>query len=172
VVFFQPQIHWNTGNMGRTCLGLGARLHLVGPLGFSLDEKQVRRAGLDYWHQVDLRVYTDWATFLSECTTRFDQVFFFTKYASQSLLDVEFGQHSSDSVVALVFGSETEGLTGIGDYVSAYPSHCVALPMVDPQVFRSFNLSTSASIALWEAFKQMRTHVTKPNNAALGSTQP
>ena len=63
VVFVHPEIHWNTGNAGRTCLAAGATLHLIEPLGFSLDERQVRRAGLDYWEHVDVRVWPDWAAF-------------------------------------------------------------------------------------------------------------
>src|SRR5688500_18314185 len=66
VVLMHPEIHWNTGNAGRTCLAAGAVLHLVAPLGFSLDERQVKRAGLDYWQHVDVRVWPDWKAFESE----------------------------------------------------------------------------------------------------------
>jgi tRNA (cytidine/uridine-2'-O-)-methyltransferase len=66
VVLVHPEIHWNTGNAGRTCLATGATLHLIEPLGFSLEERQVKRAGLDYWEHVDLRVWRDWAAFEAE----------------------------------------------------------------------------------------------------------
>ncbi len=79
VVLVHPEIHWNTGNAGRSCLAAGATLHLIEPLGFSLDERQVRRAGLDYWEHVDLRVWPDWATFETELPRLGDTYFFSTK---------------------------------------------------------------------------------------------
>jgi len=69
VVLVHPEIHWNTGNAGRTCLAAGATLHLIEPLGFSLDERQVRRAGLDYWEHVDVRVWPDWQAFAGSWET-------------------------------------------------------------------------------------------------------
>ena len=78
-----PEIHWNTGNAGRTCLATGATLHLVEPLGFSLDERQVKRAGLDYWEHVDLRVWPGWATFERELPSLGEPFFFSTKATRQ-----------------------------------------------------------------------------------------
>src|SRR5687767_13452994 len=79
VVLVHPEIHWNTGNAGRTCLAAGATMHLVEPLGFSLDERQVRRAGLDYWEHVDLRVWPDWPAFERVLPSLGEPYFFSTK---------------------------------------------------------------------------------------------
>src|SRR5262250_691530 len=87
VVLVHPEIHWNTGNAGRTCLAAGAVLHLVEPLGFSLDAANVKRAGLDYWEHVDLRVWPDWATFEQELPKLGDP-YFFSARASQSCWDM------------------------------------------------------------------------------------
>jgi tRNA (cytidine/uridine-2'-O-)-methyltransferase len=157
VVFVNPSIHWNTGNMGRTALGLGARLHLVGPLGFSLDERQVRRAGLDYWHHVDLRVYSDWAEFSAPGGPMYaiggDRLFF-TKFGAEPAAEVEW---ASEQAVVLVFGSEINGFDNIAEWMEGEQGkdeRRVAFPMVDDR-FRSFNLSTSASMALWDAWKSL-----------------
>uniref|UniRef100_A0A7S0ZGK6 tRNA/rRNA methyltransferase SpoU type domain-containing protein n=1 Tax=Timspurckia oligopyrenoides TaxID=708627 RepID=A0A7S0ZGK6_9RHOD len=153
VVFVSPQIHWNTGNIGRTCLGIGARLHVIGPIGFSLDDKHVKRAGLDYWKFVDLRVYENWAQFVPVLKT-FTNRFYFTKYAHVSMLDVSF---TDSGKTVLIFGSEVDGLTSIREWLNENedPQHMVAYPMNAPDVFRSYNLSTSASMALWEAYKSI-----------------
>src|SRR5690606_32544752 len=90
VVLVQPEIHWNTGNAGRTCLAVGATLHLIEPLGFSLDEKQVRRAGLDYWEHVDLRVWPDWAAFERELP-RLGEPYFFSTKASRPMWEAPLG---------------------------------------------------------------------------------
>lgn len=145
VVFVAPQIHWNTGNIGRTCVGLGARLHLVGPLGFSLDEKQVRRAGLDYWTHVDLRVHEDWNAFVSQTGALSAQVFYFTKFGTRTAADMCWPNNGRP--LMLVFGSEIDGFDSIRTWIEEnVPPECtVAFPMVHPE-FRSFNLSTSASM--------------------------
>ncbi|KAJ8904353.1 hypothetical protein NDN08_000874 [Rhodosorus marinus] len=156
VVFYRPQIHWNTGNIGRTCIGIGgAQLHLVGPIAFSLDEKQVRRAGLDYWQSVDLHLWDSWADFEMKGPYREGckaESYFFTKYGAESLLDVRFPTDGKTKIV-LVFGNETDGLTEIEDQLEN--RNKVALPMHNQDLMRSYNLSTSASIALWEAYRQL-----------------
>src|SRR6188768_662613 len=106
VVFVHPEIHWNTGNAGRTCLAAGATLHLVEPLGFSLEERQVKRAGLDYWEHVDVRVWPDWDAFEGALSTLGDP-FFFSTNATRVLWDTPLGE--PDNVV-LIFGRETVGL--------------------------------------------------------------
>jgi tRNA (cytidine/uridine-2'-O-)-methyltransferase len=88
VVLVQPEIHWNTGNAGRTCLAVGATLHLVEPLGFSLDERQVKRAGLDYWEHVDLRVWPDWDA-LESALPGLGTAFFFSTKARTPLWDAD-----------------------------------------------------------------------------------
>lgn len=152
VVFVHPQIHWNTGNIGRTCLGLGARLHLVKPLGFSLDARQIRRAGLDYWHHVDVHVYDDWQQFAQGEMKRIGGTrYFFTKFGDQSMTNMDWAQ---DQKIVLIFGSEVDGFDGIREWLDTEGKNetLVAFPMVDDR-FRSFNLSTTASMALWDAYK-------------------
>ena len=105
VVLVHPEIHWNTGNAGRTCLATGATLHLIEPLGFSLDEKEVKRAGLDYWEHVDLRVWQSWDAFESALPGLGEPYFFSTK-ATRQFWDAPLG----GSDVVLIFGRETGGL--------------------------------------------------------------
>lgn len=147
VVLVHPEIHWNTGNAGRTCLAAGAALHLVEPLGFSLDERQVRRAGLDYWEHVDLRVWSDWPAFERELPRLGDPYFFSTK-ATRQIWDAPLGA-SSD--VVLVFGAETSGLPA--ELHERYHDRFVTMPIVSPHV-RSLNLSTTVGIALYEVLRQ------------------
>lgn len=147
VVLVHPEIHWNTGNAGRTCLAAGATLHLIEPLGFSLDEKQVRRAGLDYWEHVDLRVWKDWDTFERELSTLGTPYFFSTK-ATRPLWDAPLG---STANIVLIFGRETGGLPA--DLHERYADRFVGMPMFSPRV-RSLNLSTSVGIAVYEVLRQ------------------
>ena len=149
VVLVQPEIHWNTGNAGRTCLAVGATLHLVEPLGFSLDEKQVRRAGLDYWEHVDLRVWPGWAEFEEHLPT-LGQPFFFSTKARRTLWDASLGV--ADDVV-LVFGRETGGLPE--EIHRKYHDRFVTMPIVSVHV-RSLTLSTSVGIAVYEVLRQRR----------------
>jgi tRNA (cytidine/uridine-2'-O-)-methyltransferase len=149
VVLVQPEIHWNTGNAGRTCLAAGATLHLIEPLGFSLDEKQVRRAGLDYWEHVDLRVWPGWDEFEAQLPA-LGEAFFFSTKARRTIWDAPLG--ASDDVV-LVFGRETGGLPdGIH---RRYRDRFVTMPIASEHV-RSLNLSTSVGIALYEVLRQRR----------------
>jgi tRNA (cytidine/uridine-2'-O-)-methyltransferase len=150
VVFVHPEIHWNTGNAGRTCLAVGATLHLIEPLGFSLDGRQVRRAGLDYWENVDVRVWADWASFERELPA-FGEPFFFSTKATRLFWDAPLG--GSDGVV-LIFGRETAGLPA--ELHERYRDRFVAMPVLTPHV-RSLNLSTSVGIAVYEVLRQRRT---------------
>src|SRR3954462_4962136 len=123
VVLVHPEIHWNTGNAGRTCLAAGATLHLVRPLGFSLDDREVKRAGLDYWEHVDLRVWDSWQAIEPELTTLGEPYFFSTKGA-RVIWDAPLGAHKD---VVLVFGRETGGLpSAIHD---AYANRMLKMPM-------------------------------------------
>jgi tRNA (cytidine/uridine-2'-O-)-methyltransferase len=149
VVLVHPEIHWNTGNAGRSCLAAGATLHLIEPLGFSLDEKQVRRAGLDYWEHVDLRVWPDWSRF-EAAMMALGEPFFFSTKAERVFWDAPLG--ASEDVV-LVFGRETGGLPA--DLHQRYRDRFVSVPIVSPQV-RSLNLSTSVGVALYEVMRQQR----------------
>lgn len=149
VVLVHPEIHWNTGNAGRTCLAAGATLHLVEPLGFSLDERQVKRAGLDYWEHVDLRLWPHWEAFEAALPALGEAYFFSTK-ATRPLWDAPLA--NVDDVV-LIFGRETGGLPG--ELHERYGERFVTMPMMSPLV-RSLNLSTSVGIAVYEVLRQRR----------------
>ena len=149
VVLVHPEIHWNTGNAGRSCLAAGAQLHLIEPLGFSLDEREVKRAGLDYWEHVNPRVWPSWDVFEAQLPTLGESFFFSTK-ATRVLWDAPLG--APDDVV-LIFGRETGGLPG--DLHERYHDRFVALPILSPRV-RSLNLSTSVAIAVYEVLRQRR----------------
>lgn len=154
VALVHPEIHWNTGNAGRSCLAAGATLHLIEPLGFSLDERQVRRAGLDYWEHVDLRVWPSWSEFETALPSLGEPFFLSTK--GKTLL-WEAPLDASD--VVLIFGRETGGLPT--DILERYPERVVSLPMASPRV-RSLNLSTCVGIVLYEVLRRRRTGQTAP----------
>jgi len=145
VVLVEPEIHWNTGNAGRTCLAAGARLHLVQPLGFSLDDKNVRRAGLDYWPRVQPRVWESWAAF-EAALPALGTPFFFTARGRRRFQEVIFPRPS-----VLIFGRESVGLDQA--LLDRHPDATVAIPMRDPEV-RSLNLSTSVALAAYEVRRQ------------------
>lgn len=146
VVLVHPEIHWNTGNAGRSCLAAGAALHLVEPLGFSLDEREVRRAGLDYWEHVDLRVWPSWEAIERELASMGEPFFFSTK-AEKMYWDADL---TADDVV-LVFGRETGGLPAA--VLERYRDRMLGMPILSPHV-RSLNLSTCVGIALYEVLRQ------------------
>jgi tRNA (cytidine/uridine-2'-O-)-methyltransferase len=148
VVLVHPEIHWNTGNAGRTCLAAGATLHLVKPLGFSLDKREVRRAGLDYWERVDVRVWDTWEKIEDELP-RLGEAFFFSTKATRLYWDAPLA--ASDLV--LVFGRETGGLPL--SVRTRYADRLVTMPIASPHV-RSLNLSTSVGIAVYEVLRQQR----------------
>jgi tRNA (cytidine/uridine-2'-O-)-methyltransferase len=148
-VLVHPEIHWNTGNAGRSCLAAGATLHLVEPLGFSLGEREVRRAGLDYWKHVDLRVWPSWEAFERELP-RLGEPFFFSTKGARMYWEADL---TPDDVV-LVFGRETGGLAP--EIHERYRDRMFTMPIHSPHV-RSLNLSTCAGIALYEALRQRVT---------------
>ena len=147
VVLVNPEIAWNTGNAGRTCLAAGARLHLVRPLGFSLDEREVRRAGVDYWPRVQPVVWEEWAA-LEAALPALGEPFFFSAEAPREIWDVAFPRPS-----VLVFGRESGGLPD--DLRRRRADRFVSIPMADTRM-RSLNLSTAVAIALYEALRQRR----------------
>ena len=128
---------------------MGASLHLVEPLGFSLDDARVKRAGLDYWEHVDLRVWPGWNAFENALPALGEPYFFSTK-ATRSFWDAPFG---SAGDVVLIFGRETGGLPD--DIHEKYHDRFVSMPILSPRV-RSLNLSTSVAIAAYEALRQQR----------------
>jgi tRNA (cytidine/uridine-2'-O-)-methyltransferase len=149
VVLVHPEIHWNTGNAGRTCLAAGAALHLVKPLGFSLTEREVKRAGLDYWEHVDLHTWPDWATFESALPGLGEPWFFSTK-ARRVFWDAPLGAIEN---VVLVFGRETGGLPA--ELHQRFADRFLTMPIASPHV-RSLNLSTSVAVAVYEVLRQRR----------------
>ena len=145
IVLHQPEIPQNTGNVGRSCLAVGAKLWLVRPLGFQLDEKQLRRAGLDYWQHLDVEVVDHWeslATLLPAANH-----WYFSKTAEQIYTDVEFSPGDS-----LVFGSETRGLPG--KLLANNPQRALRIPIYNP--VRSLNLASAVAVAALEAQRQWR----------------
>ena len=145
VVLVAPEVHWNTGNIGRTCLGTGALLHLVKPLGFSLEDRQVRRAGLDYWPMVPLQIWDDFDHFTEIMQPADDEVVLFTKNGEHS-----FWQMPSPERLFMVFGSEAGGLPQT--IFRRYPGRTYHIPIRSK--IRCLNLSTAVGIALYENVRQ------------------
>lgn len=144
VVLVAPEVHWNTGNIGRTCLGAGARLHLIRPLGFSLDSKQVKRAGLDYWPRVQLSVWNGFDQFSKAMKPLANEVALFTKAGT-----IPHWQMPLQQRLFLIFGSETRGLPPF--VLSQYPENTYYIPICAD--IRSLNLSTAVGIALYESMR-------------------
>ncbi|HWN44607.1 MAG TPA: tRNA (cytidine(34)-2'-O)-methyltransferase [Thermoanaerobaculia bacterium] len=159
VVLVEPEIHWNTGNAGRTCLAAGAQLHLVEPLGFSLDEREVRRAGLDYWPRVDPRIWPSWPAF-EERMPKLGEPFLFSAEATRDFWSVEYPERA-----VLVFGRESVGLPS--EMRERYRDRQVKIPMLDPEI-RSLNLSTSVALALYEVLRQRALLPTLPRPESPG----
>lgn len=145
VVLIEPEIPWNTGNIGRTCLGAGAELHLVGRLGFHLDNKQVQRAGLDYWEKVRLHRHDTWEKFLESLPSQ-APLFFFSTKGKKLYWDVEYPEGAY-----LIFGKETAGFPK--KFYEVYKEKLYRIPQQEDAV-RSLNLSTSVGIILFEALRQ------------------
>lgn len=142
IVLVEPEIPQNTGNIARTCAVTGARLHLVGPLGFSVDDKKLKRAGLDYWHLLDITFYEGLAEFFSKNAGPF---FFFSTKAKKVYTEVVYPEHCH-----LVFGKETAGLPE--ELLVNNPDTTVRLPMIDEA--RSLNLSNAVAVGVYEVLRQ------------------
>jgi tRNA (cytidine/uridine-2'-O-)-methyltransferase len=151
VVLFQPEIPQNTGNIGRSCVALDAKLWIVRPTGFRLDAKQLQRAGLDYWQHLDWEMVDSWDTMRSQLPM--DRTWFFTKFAQQLHTEVQFQPGDW-----LVFGSESSGLPE--SIRQTFLDRCLRLPMTGP--VRSLNLAVSAGIGLFEAYRQCTLVAPKP----------
>lgn len=145
VILHEPEIHWNTGNVGRTCLATGAQLHLVEPVGFSLDDKAVRRAGLDYWAHVDPRVWKSWPD-LEAGFAQLADAYYVSPDGPHLFWTVEYARPT-----VLVFGKESVGLPP--SLRSANRDRLVRIPIADDHV-RSLNLSTCVGIVLYEVLRQ------------------
>ena len=144
VVLVAPEIHWNTGNIGRTCLAADAFLHLIRPLGFSLESREVKRAGLDYWENVKLAVWDSFDDFLANKAPQHDEVAVFSKRGSKS-----FRTMNCPRRLFLIFGSETRGLPD--SILGKFSDATYHIPITSE--IRSLNLSTAAGIALYESLR-------------------
>lgn len=143
VVLYQPDIPQNTGNVGRSCVAAGAKLWLVRPLGFRVDEKQLRRSGLDYWQHLEWEVVDDWAALVARLPD--SRLWFFSKTATQLYTSVAYQPGD-----VLVFGSETAGLPPT--MLAAQRDRLLRIP-IRPQV-RSLNLASAAAVVIFEAQRQ------------------
>ena len=145
IVLVEPEIPGNTGNISRTCAVVGARLHLIEPLGFSIDEKHLRRAGLDYWGKLDITTYKNIDEFREKNQGK-GRFWYFSTKADKRHSDVEYQDEDY-----LIFGKESAGLP---EYlIFGNPEQAVRIPMRDE--LRSLNLSNSVAIAVYEALRQL-----------------
>ena len=144
IVLVEPEIPQNTGNISRTCAATGARLHLVEPLGFTIDDRQLKRAGLDYWRLLDVTYYKDLEDFFARNAGPF---FYFSTKAKHIHSEVAYPDGAY-----LVFGKETRGLPE--ELLRAHPDNCVRLPMIDRDEARSLNLSNSVAVGVYEVLRQ------------------
>jgi tRNA (cytidine/uridine-2'-O-)-methyltransferase len=147
VVLVAPEIHWNTGNIGRTCLAVGAELHLIEPLGFSLDSREVKRAGLDYWPEVVLHRWQSFEAFERQMQIGENEVILLTKNGSSV-----FWSMPSPRRLFMIFGSETQGLPG--SIIDRYRAATFHIPT--RAAIRSLNLSTAVGIVLYESLRKDR----------------
>ena len=144
IVLVEPEIPQNTGNIARTCAATGSRLHLVGPMGFAIDDKKLRRAGLDYWPLLDISYYESLPDFFSRNTGNF---FFFSTKAPKAHTAVSYPPDCW-----LFFGKETAGLPE--ELLQKNPERCVRIPMIDNPHARSLNLSNSVAVGVYEVLRQ------------------
>lgn len=143
IVLHEPEIPQNTGNIARTCAATGAALHLIRPLGFTIDDRKLKRAGLDYWHYLDITYYDGLEDFFDRHPEA--DFYCFSTKAPRAYTEVAY-----PDPVYLVFGKETKGLPE--EFLHAHPDRCVRIPMREG--LRSLNLSNSVAIAVYEALRQ------------------
>lgn len=144
IVLVEPEIPQNTGNISRTCAATGARLHLVGPMGFTIDDKKLKRAGLDYWHLLDITYYDSLQEFFEKNNGPF---YYFSTKAKHIHSDVDYPDGAY-----LVFGKETKGLPE--ELIHDNPEYGVRLPMINNDAARSLNLSNTVAVGVYEVLRQ------------------
>lgn len=147
IVLVEPEIPQNTGNIARTCAAIGAKLHLVHPLGFSISEKQVKRAGLDYWDKLDIEEHMSFEKFLEKYKPEENNMFFITTKGKNCYSDIDY---SGMDEIFVLFGKETKGLPE--DTLKKYLDKTARIPMREH--LRSLNLSNSVAIVAYEIFRQ------------------
>ncbi len=143
IVLHQPEIPANTGNIGRTCVATGATLHLIEPLGFKLNEKEIRRAGMDYWEHLDVRTYMNFEEFIEKNPGA--RIWMATTKAKHVYTDVQFEENDY-----IMFGKESAGIPE--EILVDYEETCIRIPMLDK--IRSLNLANSVAVVLYEALRQ------------------
>jgi len=143
IVLLEPEIPANTGNIGRSCVSTNSTLHLIKPLGFSVDDKQLRRSGLDYWKDLDVYYYDNFEDFLTKNSGT--QIFYATTKARKLYTDVTYTKEAF-----IVFGKESAGIPE--EILVANKESCIRIPM--DEKYRSLNLSSSAAVILYEALRQ------------------
>ena len=157
IVLVEPEIPQNTGNIARTCAATGAALHLVKPMGFEIDNAKLKRAGLDYWHKLDITYYDNLDSFLE--INKDEEMFFFSTKSCHVYSEISYPKR-----VFIVFGKETKGLPE--ELLIKNKDRCVRLPMRDG--LRSLNLSNTVAVGVYEIFRQRNFEVGEP--AEMGHT--
>lgn len=145
IVLHEPEIPQNTGNIARTCAATGASLHIIRPMGFTIDDKKLKRAGLDYWDKLDITYYENYADFLKRNPKAEKNTYYFSTKAPRAYTEVEY----SDDVY-IMFGKETKGIPE--DILYGNKDFCMRIPMRD--TIRSLNLSNSVAVAVYEIIRQ------------------
>jgi len=143
IVLHEPEIPQNTGNIGRTCVATGTRLHIIEPMGFLLNEKMLKRAGMDYWEQLDVRTYVNYADFLEQNPDAI--IYYATTKGRQVYSDVSY-----EPDCFFMFGKESGGIPE--EILKEHPNQCVRIPMIGET--RSLNLANSVAVVLYEALRQ------------------
>jgi len=154
IALIAPEIPPNTGNIARLCAATDTSLHLIEPLGFSVDDAELRRAGLDYWENVDLWLHPDWFAFRDAMSR--ERCLYFSANATRPYWEAPFRPNS-----CLIFGNETGGMPA--RILEKHPEQCFQIPMPSGKV-RSLNLATAAGIVLYEALRQLRAGQPKPSS--------
>lgn len=147
IAMVEPEIPQNTGNIGRTCVGLNASLHLVEPMMFEINDKNLKRAGLDYWPHLTWKVHKDWNSVEKEFKNPM-RVFYFSAKATKSFYDIEYRPDDW-----FVFGKETKGLPD--DLLQRNAEQCLLIPILGP--VRGYNVATAVAMVLSEAYRQVRS---------------
>ncbi len=146
IVLYQPQIPANTGNIARTCAGTNTHLHLIRPLGFSTEDKMLKRAGLDYWQHVNITYYDHIDELFQQYPN--ERFYYITKFGKHRYTDVSFKEGEN---IFFIFGQETKGLPDT--LLEQHPERCLRIPMDDTHI-RALNLSNTAAIIVYEALRQ------------------
>ena len=145
IVLHEPEIPQNTGNIARTCAATGASLHLIRPMGFEVDDKKLKRAGLDYWNKLDITYYDGLDDFFAKHPEAKENIYYFSTKAPKAYTEISYPEE-----VFIMFGKESRGLPE--ELLHSNPQRCVRIPMLNE--LRSLNLSNSVAIAVYEILRQ------------------